>query len=225
MLLLNLEVAGKLHTFMNDEGGDSCSLFYMSLSCWTITMGNTSGFFGMNFWLAGANANSHIHVDLVNRRFPIHSFPSLHKKSLTKEGVSQTDGNTLGLRVVGQSSLTKLATNSRLLVSSEWDLVVKHVILVDPDGTGTELVGDTDGSVQVLCVDSSGKTICGVVASLDDLLFGLELGDGADGAEDLFLHDLHVLSDIGEDSGLDEVSLVTVTLATSDNGRAFLLSF
>ena len=61
----------------------------------------------------------------------------------------------------------------------------------------------------------SGETVCGAVADLDDLLLGLELADGADWAEDLFLHDLHVLGDVREDGGLDEVTLVAVALAAN----------
>jgi len=101
---------------------------------------------------------------------------------------------------------------------------VKHVVLVDPDGTSTEIVGDTDGSVEVGGVYRSGKTIVGVVTSLDDLLLSLKLGDRADRAEDLFLHDLHVLSDIREDGWLNEVSLVTVSLTSSDDGSTFILT-
>ena len=102
---------------------------------------------------------------------------------------------------------------------------MEHVVLVDPDGTSTESVGDTDGGVEVLGVDSGGKTVGGVVTSLDDLLLSLELGNRADRAEDFFLHDLHVLGDVGEDGGLDEVSLVAVTLTTGDNSSTRLLAF
>ena len=102
---------------------------------------------------------------------------------------------------------------------------MKHVVLIDPDSTSTELVGDPDGGVEILGVDSRGKTVGGVVSFLDDLLLSVELGNGADRAEDFFLHDLHVLSDIGEDGGLNEVSLVAVTLTASDDGSTFLLTF
>lgn len=147
-----------------------------------------------------------------------------YNPNLTKESITQADRHRLGLSVVGQRSLAKFSSNTRLLVSSEWNLVVQHIVGVNPDGTGTELVGDTDGSVEVLGVDSSGETVAGVVSGLDNLLLSLELGDRADGAEDLLLHDLHVLSDIGENGRLDEVSLVTVTLTSSDDGGTRLLT-
>lgn len=103
--------------------------------------------------------------------------------------------------------------------------MVQHVVLVDPDSTGTESVGDTDGGVEVLSVDGSSQAIIRVVSALEDLLFCLELGDRAHWAEDLLLNDLHVFSNIGEDGWLDEVSLVAMTPTTSLNGCASLLSF
>jgi hypothetical protein len=37
--------------------------------------------------------------------------------------------------------------------------------------------------------------------------------------------DLHVLGDVGENGGLDEVALVALTLATGFDGSAVLLTF
>lgn len=102
--------------------------------------------------------------------------------------------------------------------------MVQHVVLVDPDGAGAEGVGDLDGRVDVLGVHGRGETVGGVVGNLDDLVLGRELGNRADGAEDFLLHDLHVLGDVGENGGLDEVSLVTVALATNDHLGALLLT-
>ena len=152
----------------------------------------------------------------------LHSFIPI--PSLTEKSITQADRNRLGLSVIGQRSFTKFSSNTRLLVATEWDLVVEHVVLVDPDGTSTERIRDTNSGVEVLGVDSGGKTVSGVVASLDDLLLGLKLRNRADRAEDFFLHDLHVFSDIGEDGRLNEVSLVAVTLTTSDNGSTGLLA-
>ena len=73
-------------------------------------------------------------------------------------------------------------------------------------------------------MDGGGKTVNAVVAELDDLSLVLELGDGAHRTEDLFLHDLHVVTDIGEDGGLNEVSLVTVTLTADLDGGTILLT-
>jgi len=50
------------------------------------------------------------------------------------------------------------------------------------------------------------------------------LGNRADWTEDLFFHDLHVIGDVGEDSGLDKVTLVTNTLTTNLNLGALFLT-
>lgn len=100
---------------------------------------------------------------------------------------------------------------------------MQKVVAVDPDGTSFEGVADTNAGVEILGVNGSGETVGGLVAKLDDLLLGGELGDGADGAEDLLLHNLHVGANVGEDGGLDEEALVAVTLTTDlDSGTLFL---
>jgi hypothetical protein len=101
---------------------------------------------------------------------------------------------------------------------------MESVVGVDPDGTGLEGVGDLDGGVEVGCVDGSGETVGGVVTNGDGILLGLELGDRADRAEDLLLHDLHVTLDIGKDRGLNEVTLVTLPLTTSDDSGTLFLT-
>ena len=61
-------------------------------------------------------------------------------------------------------------------------------------------------------MDGGGETVCGGVAKTDGILLVLKFGNRADGAENFFLHDLHVFADIGEDSGLDKVAFLAVTL-------------
>ena len=73
-------------------------------------------------------------------------------------------------------------------------------------------------------MDRGGKTVGGGVSETDGVLFGLEFGDGADGAEDLLLHDLHVFADVGEDGWLDEVTFLAMTLAANFDFGALLLA-
>lgn len=101
---------------------------------------------------------------------------------------------------------------------------MKSVVCVDPNGTSLEGVGNLNGGVEVGCVDSGGKTVCGVVTDADGVCLVLELGDRANGSEDLFLHDGHVVLDVGEDGGFDEVSLVTLALTTGNDGGTLVLS-
>ena len=74
-------------------------------------------------------------------------------------------------------------------------------------------------------MNSRSQTIGSAVSDSDRIFLGLELGNGADGAEDLLLHDLHVLADAGEDGGLDEVTLFAVSFPSDLNLGAGLLTF
>lgn len=69
--------------------------------------------------------------------------------------------NGLDLSVVLKSVGAELTAQTGLLETTEGSLVGDHVVVVDPDGTGLEGVGDTDGSVNVLGVDGSGETYKG----------------------------------------------------------------
>lgn len=99
---------------------------------------------------------------------------------------------------------------------------MQHVVLVHPDSSGPQGVTDPDGGVEAGRVDGGGEAVgCGV-AETDGVFFRLEFGDGADGAEDFFLHYLHVFRDAGEDGRLDEVALFAVALtADFDFGALF----
>lgn len=101
---------------------------------------------------------------------------------------------------------------------------VKSVVCVDPDSSGLERIGDLHGRLQVGGVDSGSETVGGRVANLDDFFLGLELGDGAHWSKNLFLLNLHVLGDVGEDGRLNEVALLTLALTARLDGGASLLA-
>ena len=73
-------------------------------------------------------------------------------------------------------------------------------------------------------MDCGSETVGASVSKTDGVLFGLEFSDGADGAEDLFLHDLHVFADVGEDGWLNEVTFFAVTVAANFDLGALLLA-
>ncbi len=102
--------------------------------------------------------------------------------------------------------------------------MMQHIVLIHPHGTRPQSIADPDSGVQIARVHSRGQTIGGRIADTDGIVLGLELGNGADGAEDLLLHDLHVFADVGEDGGFNEVALLAVASAADFNFRAFLLA-
>ena len=126
------------------------------------------------------------------------------------------------MRVVRQSSLTQLSANAALLVSTEWQCVVQHVVLVDPNRARPERVADTKGCVEIAGVHGSSEAVGRGVADANGIFFRLELGDGADGAENLFLHDLHVFRHVAEDCRLNEVALFAMALTANLDRGAFL---
>lgn len=99
---------------------------------------------------------------------------------------------------------------------------VEHVV---PDGTSSQATGDSHGALKVLGVDASRKAVVGVVGQSQSFLLSLELGNGDDRSEDLFAHNAHVRTDVGEDGGLDEVSFRALDgVTTEGESGAFLLA-
>lgn len=80
------------------------------------------------------------------------------RNPLTEESVAQTVVDGLDLSVVLQSVGAELTANTGGLEATEWSLVGEHVVVVDPDGTGLDGIGDTDSGINVLGVDTGGKT-------------------------------------------------------------------
>jgi hypothetical protein len=103
---------------------------------------------------------------------------------------------------------TPLATDARLLVTTEDGLGSGLLEGVDEDGAGFEAAGDALGVLDVLAPNTGTKTGVGVVGALDDLLLvGPGLG-GDDGAEGLLGDDAAVVGRVVDDGRLDEEALL-----------------
>ncbi len=126
--------------------------------------------------------------DRIRGKFILH--PSHHR--LTEQSITETDRHRLRLAVIRQRGLAQLSPDAALLVAAKRQRVMQHVVLVHPDGAGPQGVTDPDGGVEAGRVDGGGETVGRGVAEADGVVFVFELGDGADGAEDLLLHYLHV---------------------------------
>ena len=109
-----------------------------------------------------------------------------------KHRPTKTNIHRLRLRVIRQRRLAQLPPNATLLIPAKRQLVVQQVVIVDPDCACAETIAHVDSRVEVAGVQGGGEAVGALVADADGVVHGLELGDGADGAEDLFLHDLHV---------------------------------
>ena len=101
---------------------------------------------------------------------------------------------------------------------------MQHIILIDPNSPRLQRITDSNRASQITRVHCGCETVgCGV-ADADGIVFGFEFGDGADGAEDFFLHYLHVFAYVGEDGGLDEVAFVAVAFAADFYFGAFFFA-
>lgn len=102
--------------------------------------------------------------------------------------------------------------------------MMQHVVLIDPDGPRAKRIRDPDGGVEVLGVQGSSKAEGSGVAQTDRVGFVLEFCNRTHGAEDFFLHNLHVFLHVGEDGGLNEVAFFAVALSADFNLRTFLFA-
>ena len=63
-----------------------------------------------------------------------------------------------------------------------------------------------------------------IVGLSDDVFFVMELDDNTDGSENLLPDNLHVGLGVGEDGGLDKVTLIPEPGSSKVDGRALLLA-
>lgn len=78
--------------------------------------------------------------------------------------------------------------------------------------------------INVLCHNSSSKTIVTVVCSLNDLIKVLKTNNLLDWAENLFSCNSHVILDISKYSWCNKISLLTNLCTASDKFRTFFLA-
>lgn len=89
----------------------------------------------------------------------------------------------------------------------------QKVVAVNPDRSRLKSVADFNRCVQVLRVDAGRKTVERVMSLRENIIDIFELANSDNGSENFFLHNLHLFVDIGEDGGLNEITLFAVTFA------------
>src|SRR5262249_52717273 len=130
-------------------------------------------------------------------------------------GVSE-DG--LQLQEFAQAGLAPLATVSGLLVTAEGAAEV-GLRAVHVNVAAADPLGDLPGALDVRRRDVARQTIERVVGDLDRLVLVLVVDDGEHRAEDLLAGDGHVVADVGEDRGPDEVALLDALGPTGAAGH------
>src|SRR5712664_3687474 len=134
--------------------------------------------------------------------------------------VLQLRSDRLDFGVGLEDLVAHLAAPAGLLVPAEWQGRVEDVVAVDPDGPGAKLLRQGVGLGDVLGPDPGAETVGAVVRLGGDLVQAAERLGHDDRAEDLLADDLHVRAGVGDDGGLDEVTLVAEAPAAGDRGGA-----
>jgi len=138
--------------------------------------------------------------------------------------LAEIDVHRLDVSVIFQGILSKLATNSALLETTEWYISIEHVDAVDPNSSGLELVCSHQGTIDILGKDGGSESVYAVVGLADDIFLILELDDHTNGPEDLLLDDLHIWLGFRENCWLDVITLGPNAVTAKMNGRTFILS-
>src|ERR1700728_4443802 len=126
----------------------------------------------------------------------------------------------LDLGVVVQDLVAHLTAPAGLLVAAERQRGVEHVVAVDPDRAGPQLLGQRVCLGDVAGPDAGPEAVLGVVRDGRDLVQVSERRRHDDRAEDLLADDLHVRPGVGQHRRLDEVAAVAMAPAACQRGRA-----
>jgi hypothetical protein len=146
----------------------------------------------------------------------------------------QVDVHCLDACVVRKGVFTKLATDTRLLVSTERHLSVEGVVVVHPNGPSMQPMCSRDGSRNISREDRGSQAILikrllenqsfgtrkahrRVISDSNDLTLISELGHDNDGTKDFFLNDRGCMSGISKDSWLDKVPLGAVSFSSEQD--------
>ncbi len=117
-----------------------------------------------------------------------------------------------------------LAAQSRVAGPAPRQPDIGIAIGIDPDGAGLQLAGDAVHAADVGAPDAGRQAERGPVGDADRIGLVVERNHAGHRAEDLFLRDAHLVRDVGENRGRDEVAALADTHAAGHRRRAFLLA-
>src|SRR6202049_5109277 len=124
--------------------------------------------------------------------------------------------NSLDLGVLLEDLVTHLAAPTGLFVSAEREGGVKHVVAIDPNGSGAEHARDLVSFLDVASPHTGGQTVDRVVCLRGNFLDIAERNRGDHGTENLFPHHFHFFVGVHQDRGLYEVTFVPVSRSSGD---------
>ena len=102
----------------------------------------------------------------------------------------------------------------------------QEIVAIDPNRPSLKSIRDLNCRIQVLSMNTCGKTVKRLMRLFQNILNILKLGDRDNRSKDFFLHNFHFLVDVGENGGLNEITFLAVTFtAECDFGTLLLAGF
>mgnify|MGYP000318339862 CR=1 FL=1 len=114
---------------------------------------------------------------------------------------------------------THLPAQAGLLETAEWRHLIGDETGIDADDAAFERLRDTEHAGEVARVEISGETEFGIVRLGDHVRLVAEGDDRGERGECLFVGELHVLGDVGDDGRLEEGAAEFVARAAGDEPR------
>src|SRR5207342_2742839 len=114
-------------------------------------------------------------------------------------GEARLPGVLLDVGALVEAEFGVRAADARVLDAAPGALAgaVAEGVVVDPDHPRLDPPGDPLALLAVLRPDRGAEAELGVVGEVDRLLLAVDYDDRQDGAEDLLLHDPHLVGDPG----------------------------
>jgi hypothetical protein len=134
----------------------------------------------------------------------------------------QFQNDSLHFGVLLQSILTQLAPNARLLETTKRSADIHDVVAIHPNRASVQPICNRSRLLDVMGPDSGHQAIGGLICPTDHLVDIFEGNDAHDWTKNFFFGNLHIVLNVGKNSGLDEVADISNTFAAANKLRASL---
>jgi len=100
----------------------------------------------------------------------------------------------------------------------------QEIVAIDPNRPSLKSIRDLNRDIQILSMNTGGKTVKRLMRLLQNIFNILKLSDRYNWSEDLFLHNLHFLIDVGENGWLNEITFPPMTFAAECDFGTFIFT-
>ncbi|MNH19954.1 hypothetical protein D3C79_797060 [compost metagenome] len=104
------------------------------------------------------------------------------------------------------------ATERNRCTGESWGVECHHAVL--------QLIGNTRGAFQIICVNISSQTVLSFISSQDNFFFAVERQDCCHWAKGLFERDIHFISNVCQYGWQNEAATQVAVEATAHQAGA-----